>query len=100
MHIRSQIGSGLPSLLLTENGMPTGTGRLRVLHVLNYMGRGGTEMVVLKLLDGLGDNRFEQHVCATRGLDADFARTRLSESQLSDKRVREKARSEEHKSEL
>jgi len=82
-YLRSQIEREFPSRVLVDNGMPAGTERLRVLHVINSMSRGGTEMVVLKLIAGLDDNRFEQHVCATRGFDADFVRMRLSESQLS-----------------
>ncbi len=83
MQIQSQIERELPSRVLVDSDMPVDTERLRVLHVINYMNRGGTEMVVLKLIAGLGDTRFEQHVCATRGFDSDFVRSRLPESKLS-----------------
>jgi sugar transferase (PEP-CTERM/EpsH1 system associated) len=83
MHIQSQIERELPSRALADNGSPVYTERLRVLHVINYLGRGGTEMVVLKLIAGLGDTGFEQRVCTTRGFDPDFVRSRLPESKLS-----------------
>lgn len=55
--------------------------RLRVLHVISYMGRGGAEMGILKLFAGLGSD-FEQRICTTRGLDADFVRNKLSREEL------------------
>lgn len=55
--------------------------RLRVLHVISYMRRGGAEMGILKLIAGLG-SEFEQRICTTRGFDADFVRNKLSREEL------------------
>jgi sugar transferase (PEP-CTERM/EpsH1 system associated) len=55
--------------------------RLRVLHVISYMGRGGAEMGILKLIAGLGDG-FEHHICTTRGFDAGFVRAYFSKEQM------------------
>ena len=56
--------------------------RVRVLHVVSYMGRGGAEMGILKLVAGLGDAQFDQRICTTRGFDAEFVRSRLPEEML------------------
>jgi sugar transferase (PEP-CTERM/EpsH1 system associated) len=48
--------------------------RLRILHVISYMGRGGAELGILKLISGLGP-AFDHRICATRGFDAEFARS-------------------------
>jgi len=55
--------------------------RLRILHVISYMGRGGAEMGILKLIAGLGEG-FEQRICTTRGFDADFVRASFSEEKM------------------
>lgn len=47
--------------------------RLRVLHVIPRLGMGGTEHGVLKVMNGLGEQEFEQRICAVRGMDASFA---------------------------
>jgi sugar transferase (PEP-CTERM/EpsH1 system associated) len=47
--------------------------RLRVLHVIPRLGMGGTEHGVLKVMTGLGEEEFEQRICAVRGMDATFA---------------------------
>lgn len=41
--------------------------RLRVLHVVDRFGVGGTEHGILKVVQGLDCNEFEQQVCAIRG---------------------------------
>lgn len=56
-------------------------GRLRVLHLISFLGCGGTEHGVLKVVRGLGDAHFEQRICVTRGFDASFA----SQFELEDK---------------
>jgi sugar transferase (PEP-CTERM/EpsH1 system associated) len=43
---------------------------LRVLHVLNRFATGGTEHVVLKLVNGLNGGVFEQRLAALRGMDS------------------------------
>ncbi len=47
---------------------------LRVMHVVNYLGCGGTEFGVLKLMEGLRSKPFEHRLCATRTSDPDFVR--------------------------
>lgn len=56
----------MPSLI--SEGME----RLRILHVMARLGTGGTEHGVLKVVDGLGHDRFEHRFCAVRGLDPGF----------------------------
>jgi len=60
---------------------PEDDNRLRVLHVISYMGRGGAEMGILKLIAGLGEG-FEHRICTTRGFDADFVRSSFSEGKV------------------
>jgi sugar transferase (PEP-CTERM/EpsH1 system associated) len=55
--------------------------RVRILHVISYMGRGGAEMGILKLIDGLGE-KFEHRICTTRGYDANFVRSNFSEEKM------------------
>jgi sugar transferase (PEP-CTERM/EpsH1 system associated) len=45
---------------------------LRVLHVLNRLATGGTELVVLKLVEGLKKEIFEHRFAALRGMDPGF----------------------------
>ncbi len=45
---------------------------LRVMHVLNYLRRGGAEFGILKLMEGLSTAGFEHRICTTRSYDADF----------------------------
>jgi sugar transferase (PEP-CTERM/EpsH1 system associated) len=56
--------------------------RLRVLHVITFLGRGGTENVVLSLIAGLGSQEFDQEVCTMRGNDQEFARQHQIEEKL------------------
>lgn len=49
--------------------------RLRVLHVVSFLGLGGTEHCVLKVIRGLGNDDFEHCVCAVRGVDLEFTRS-------------------------
>jgi sugar transferase (PEP-CTERM/EpsH1 system associated) len=44
---------------------------LRVLHVVNRLGMGGTEYGVLKVIRGLSTPLFEHRICATRGYEKD-----------------------------
>jgi len=39
--------------------------RLRIMHVVNYLRRGGMEFGILKLMTGLGDQYFEHRLCTT-----------------------------------
>jgi sugar transferase (PEP-CTERM/EpsH1 system associated) len=46
--------------------------RLRILHVLNQLGTGGTEFGVLKVIQGLQEDPFEHAICAVRGMHSEF----------------------------
>jgi sugar transferase (PEP-CTERM/EpsH1 system associated) len=59
-----------------------GSRQLRVLHVITFLGQGGTEHVVLNLVAQLGNQLFEQEICTMRGYDPDFARACQIESKL------------------
>jgi len=62
------------SVTYVDESRPAQPKRLRVLHVITSLGRGGTENVVLKLVSGFGEDLFEQKICTTRGYDPEFAR--------------------------
>jgi sugar transferase (PEP-CTERM/EpsH1 system associated) len=81
MQTQTQIQDDFASLALHEVAAPFPAGRLRVLHVISYMGRGGAEMGILKLMSGLGAE-FEQRICATRGFDAEFIRNKVPREEL------------------
>lgn len=72
-----QIRDDFASNELHVGAAPVPAERLRVLHVISYMGRGGAEMGILKLIAGLG-SEFEQRICTTRGFDAEFVHNQLS----------------------
>jgi sugar transferase (PEP-CTERM/EpsH1 system associated) len=44
-------------------------GPLRILHILNRLDRGGTELVILKLIRGLSEGPFEHRLASLRGMD-------------------------------
>jgi len=46
---------------------------VRVLHVLNRLDPGGTELGTLKIIAGLPLEHFEQHLCVIRGFDPKLA---------------------------
>lgn len=56
--------------------------RLRVLHVIDRMSVGGTEVGILKVIQGLGSESFEHRICTIRGYDENFSRCRGFEGQL------------------
>jgi sugar transferase (PEP-CTERM/EpsH1 system associated) len=49
---------------------------LRVLHVIDRLGIGGTEVGILKVIQGLSGTGFEHRICTIRGFDEDFAHSR------------------------
>jgi len=57
--------------------------RLRVIHVVNYLRRGGTEFGILKLMEGLGDKHFDHRLCTTRQFDPEFVHAYHLEARLS-----------------
>jgi sugar transferase (PEP-CTERM/EpsH1 system associated) len=55
---------------------------LRVIHIVNSLGLGGTERGVLKVMQGLDAARFEQKLCAIRGADPKLARSPVVDGKL------------------
>jgi len=55
---------------------------VRVLHVLNRLDRGGTELIVLKVMDGLSKGPFEHRLASLRGSDPDFQQASLPGGEL------------------
>jgi sugar transferase (PEP-CTERM/EpsH1 system associated) len=55
---------------------------LRVIHVINSLGLGGTERGVLKVMEGLDSTRFEQKLCTIRGADQELAHSSVVEGKL------------------
>jgi sugar transferase (PEP-CTERM/EpsH1 system associated) len=49
---------------------------VRVLHVVDRLGVGGTEVGILKVIQGLSGYGFEHRICTIRGFDETFARSR------------------------
>jgi sugar transferase (PEP-CTERM/EpsH1 system associated) len=56
--------------------------RLSVLHVIDRMGVGGTEVGILKVIQGLGSERFDHRICTIRGCDENFSRSQGFEGQV------------------
>jgi sugar transferase (PEP-CTERM/EpsH1 system associated) len=56
--------------------------RLRVLHVIDRLGVGGTEFGIAKVIQGLSGNCFEHRICVLRGFDQDFVRAQGFEGQV------------------
>jgi len=56
------------------------SGELRILHVINRLDMGGTELSLLKVMSGLGNSVFTHRICTTRGYDADL----VNQKQLAD----------------
>jgi len=48
--------------------------KLRVMHVVNYLRRGGMEFNILKVIEKLGAANFDHRFCTTRRYDDDFVR--------------------------
>jgi sugar transferase (PEP-CTERM/EpsH1 system associated) len=81
MQTQTEIERIVASHDLLASTAPGDANRLRILHVISYMGRGGAEMGILKLIAGLGDG-FEQRICTTRGYDVAFVREFFSEERM------------------
>jgi sugar transferase (PEP-CTERM/EpsH1 system associated) len=56
--------------------------KLRVLHVVDRLGVGGTEFGVLKVIQGLSDSAFEHRVCTVRGFDELLVRAQCLEKSV------------------
>ncbi len=61
-------GAAAPRLLVTEP--------LRVLHVFDHLGMGGTEYGVLRVIAGLNNGLFNHRLCTLRGFDSELVRQR------------------------
>jgi len=81
MQTQAEMDRNIPSHAVLAGPAPEAAGRLRVLHVISYMGRGGAEIGILKLVAGLGEE-FQHRICTTRGFDADFVRSSFSEGKM------------------
>ena len=81
MQTQTEMEGNIASHAVLTDPAPEDADRLRVLHIISYMGRGGAEMGILKLIAGLGDG-FEHRICTTRGFDADFVRSSFSEEKM------------------
>jgi sugar transferase (PEP-CTERM/EpsH1 system associated) len=81
MQTQAEIDRNIASQAVLTGPAPEAASRLRVLHVISYMGRGGAEMGILKLIAGLG-GEFEHRICSTRGFDADFVQSSFSEEKM------------------
>ncbi len=81
MLTRAEIEHDTASHAVRTGPVPEDGNRVRILHVISYMGRGGAEMGILKLIAGLGDE-FDHRICTTHGSDADFVRSCFSEENM------------------
>lgn len=78
-HERPALGNTVSSASVLADrpggGTPSSNGsvRLKILHVLNQMGTGGTEHTALNVVAGLNDPQFEHRFCVMRNLDHEFA---------------------------
>jgi sugar transferase (PEP-CTERM/EpsH1 system associated) len=70
---------GTPS---TPSNRQSDQPRLRVLHVIDRLGVGGTEVGILKVIQGLSKECFDHRICTIRGFDEDFARSQGFEGQI------------------
>ena len=81
MQTQAEIERNVAASAVLAGPASDGGNRLRVLHVISYMGRGGAEMGILKLIAGLGEG-FEHRICTTRGFDANFVQSCFSEKRM------------------
>ncbi len=81
MQTQAEMKRNFASPSVLSGPAPEDANRLRILHVISYMGRGGAEIGILKLVAGLGEG-FEHRVCTTRGFDGDFVRSSFSEEKM------------------
>jgi sugar transferase (PEP-CTERM/EpsH1 system associated) len=70
---------GTPS---TGAGRQSDQPRLRVLHVIDRMGVGGTEVGILKVIQGLSGACFEHRICTIRGFDENFVKSQGFEGRI------------------
>jgi sugar transferase (PEP-CTERM/EpsH1 system associated) len=63
-----------PILSSAEAKRVTSSSPLRILHVIDRLGVGGTEHGLVKVIQGLESSEFEHRICAIRSLDESWAR--------------------------
>jgi sugar transferase (PEP-CTERM/EpsH1 system associated) len=83
-HADGAIGpdNGSPGTPSTPASRQTAQPRLRVLHVIDRLGVGGTEVGILKVIQGLSGESFDHRICTIRGFDENFARSQGFEGQI------------------
>lgn len=81
MHTQTQIERNTALEAAARDVAGARANPLRILHVISYLGRGGAEIGILKLIAGLGPE-FEHRICTTRGFDADFVRAAFSPEKI------------------
>jgi sugar transferase (PEP-CTERM/EpsH1 system associated) len=81
MQTQTQIEHNIASPAALTGPVVAAGARLRILHVISYMGRGGAEMGILKLIAGLGEG-FDHRICTTRGFDAKFVELHFSAEKM------------------
>lgn len=72
-------GNAGPTLPPTSSAWNT---RLRVLHVLDHLGTGGTELGVMKVTQALPADQFENGICVVRGNGEGFLKARTGQQIL------------------
>jgi len=83
MPTKLQDDAFFPSPEAANGALVRGGGRLRIMHVVNYLRRGGMEFGILKLMTGLGAEYFEHRLCTTRTFDSDFVQAYALNNLLS-----------------
>lgn len=80
--LRAELSDGSHGASNTRVIGPSSQPRLRVLHVIDQLKVGGTEVGILKVIKGLGGDCFEHRVCTIRGYNEEFARSQGFEGQM------------------
>jgi sugar transferase (PEP-CTERM/EpsH1 system associated) len=65
-----------------ETRTSAGAASLRVLHVIDRLDMGGTEYVILKVMNGLPPQEFEHRVCAARGYNETLPHLQKMQDQI------------------
>lgn len=67
------LGAVMASATAVRSGLRSCSLPLRLMHVINYLGPGGTELVMISLMRGLNQELFEHRICALRGFRSEWA---------------------------
>jgi sugar transferase (PEP-CTERM/EpsH1 system associated) len=71
--VQEENGAGRPEGIPSPPAIVGQSQPLRILHVVNSLGLGGTEQGILKISAGLDPALFDQRICPLRGADAALA---------------------------